>query len=360
MAYDENFLTSYLEFFLANYKNKEFGSEYIRKIPDNFYRFRSCKMNDFNSLEQNYIWLSFPSEFNDVKDSTIKYSLESQREVIYDLYLEWLPYIMKNEIANKRFGLAFSDLENNKKIIDVYKLSIIDDGHTVNNDKLRLYFLSKGLKVNQANLVIDQMNKVISSEAAMEKSDEIIEIFKQKMQQLKDSYYVTCFTETFENDNLWETYAERYTGFCIEYNFNLERKEKLLELLYNFAPMIYNERKAIDLVDIFRVAKKHYCKEEYDKNIIHNIDLEMNLHTRTKSVTYDHEMEWRFYQKIDSEIDRKFHFPYINRIILGKDIKPRNKARLINIAKRNKFDVYQQEFNSFTSSFTYFKIDTKD
>lgn len=357
MIYDENFLTSYLEFFMTNYKNEKFGFDYIQKIPNKFYRFRSCKKNDFDSLMQNYIWLSFPSEFNDIKDSTIKYSLDTQQNAIYDLYLEWLPYIMKNEIANKQFGSAFSNLENNIKIIDEYKRNIMDDNLKVNNAKFRYYLISRGLKANQANSIIEHLNKVINSKAAQEKANEIIENFKQKMQQIKDSYYVTCFTETFENDNLWETYAERYTGFCIEYSFSKVNNEQLKKLLYNFAPMIYKERQAIDLLDIFSVAKKHYCGEDYDKNIVHNIDLEMNLHSRTKSVTYDHEMEWRLYQKIDSKVDRKFHFPYISRVILGKDIKPRNKVRLINIAKKNDFEVYQQEYNVITSSFKYHKIE---
>jgi len=357
MKYNTDFLKIYLNNYLSENKDNNFLSEYIHKIPDRFYRFRTCKQVEFESIDQNYIWLSLASEFYDVKDSTIKYNLDSQREAIFDIYLEWLPYIMKNEMSSKKHGIAFSNLVLNKNIINEYKQNIIDNNHVINNNKLRIYLLSKGLKSNQANIIISHLDTIISSEAAKEKADQIIENFKIKMQELKDFYYVSCFTESYENDNLWETYADKYSGFCIEYDFNPERKKNLKDLLYNFAPMVYEERKAINLIDIFSVAKKHYCGEIYDKSIIHDIDITMNLHSRTKGITYDHEKEWRLYQKIDTVENRKLNFPYISKIILGKDIKARNKSRLINLAIKHDFEVYQQEYNVFTSSFTYYRID---
>jgi len=356
MKYDKEFLISYLSNFLNNFNNRDFITNYVRAIPEKFYRFRQCREDDFDSIDHDYIWLSLASEFNDVKDSTIRYNLDLERDAILSIYLDWLPHIMKNEMAKKKHGNSFSDLELNMKIVEEYKSNILDNSHAINYPKLKMYLISKGLKGVHANLIIDNLNKTISSEAAKEKADQIITNFKKKMQDLKDYYYVTCFTETYENDNLWETYADKYTGFCVEYDFDSKRKDRLQNVLCNFAPMLYDEKKAIDLVDIFTVAKKHYCGEIYDENSIRQIDITMNLHSRTKSITYDHEMEWRLFQKKEVIRDRKFDFPYISRIILGKDIKKRNKSRLVNIAKSKGIDVYQQEFNFFSSSFNYYKI----
>lgn len=357
MNYDKKFLTSYLEGYINIPRNLNSITDYVQKIPDKLYRFRKCKEIEFDSLNENYIWLSLASEFDDIMDSTIKYDIELDKEKILNIYLEWLPFILKTELSKKKYGNVFSDLNLNKKIVDEYKANFSKDDYNIKNNKVRLYLMSKGLKANQVDLIIRKLNSFICSEELDKKVDQIIEEFKTNMQYLKDYYYVCCFTEKLENDNLWETYADNYTGFCIEYSFDSSRKTVLYNMLYNFAPMLYEEKKAIDLVEIFKIAKKKYCREYYDTRIIHQLELTMNLHSRIKNITYDHEMEWRFFQKKDDIIDRKYCFPFISRIILGKDIKKRNRSRLINIAREKNIEIYQQEYNSLFSVITYKKID---
>ncbi len=173
------------------------------------------------------------------------------------------------------------------------------------------------------------------------------------MEELKDYYYVTCFTQTFKNDNLWETYAKKYTGFCIEYDLSNINESEKKRLLFDFAPMVYGNKNPVNFIDLFKLAKMENCEENYDKSLVADMDVQFNLQARTKSKTYDHEKEWRYYQKKEDFELRKFYFPYISKIYLGKDIKTRNKNRILAIANDNGIEVFQQEYNLLTSTFIY-------
>lgn len=208
-------------------------------------------------INNDYIWLSLASEFDDIKDSTIKYNFRSQKDKMLDIYFDWGPFILKNELKKKN-PLAKDNIEK--------------------------------------------------------EADKLFENFKKKMEEFKDYYYVTCFTQTFINDNLWGTYSKKYTGFCIEYDSSIIKKSEKKHLLFDFASMIYGDKKPFDFIDLFRRTKMEYCEENYDKSLVVDMDVQFNLQTRKKSKTYDHEKEWRFYQKKDDFKSRKLYFPYISKI----------------------------------------------
>lgn len=356
MKYDRKFLTDYLNNYLSNNKNHNFVQDYIEKIPKKLYRFRACTENDFNAVEQDYIWLSLASEFEDIKDSTIKYNFKSQKDEIFSIYCDWYPYILKAEFKKRFPKMDLSRLNINRELIDEYLDNVISKSGTYNRKKLKNYMLTHGMKTTDFSIVDGLLEKHLTQENIENVANSLLETLNEKMKELKDSYLVTCFTQTFKNDNLWQTYARKYTGFCIEYDLLKIEVETDSNLLFEIAPMLYGTKKPVNFVELFRIAKMEYCKEDYDRRLAVNMDVQFNLQARTKSKTYDHEKEWRFYQKKEAIINRKFSFPYISKIILGKDMKDKNKARLINIAKRNDFDVYQQEYNSLTSSFKYKKL----
>lgn len=355
MKYDNKFLIEYLNNYLSKKVDHDFVKEYIEKIPKKLYRFRACTENDFNAIEDDHIWLSLASEFEDVKDSTIKYNFKSQKDEIFNIYCDWYPHILKIELKKKFPKMDLSRCNISRELIDEYVDNVIDKSGTYNRKKLKSYMMSNGMKTSDFAIIDDFLGQHITQENIEKVANSFMDNLNSKMLELKDSFLVTCFTQTFKNDNLWQTYANKYTGFCIEYD--LSKVEA--NILFQFAPMLYGTKKPVDFVELFRIAKMEYCKEDYDKRVAANMDVQFNLQARTKSKTYDHEQEWRLYLKKDSVKTRKYTFPFISRIILGKDMKERNKARLINLAIKNGFDIYQQKYNLLTSSFSYYKIDRK-
>lgn len=356
MVINAEYLTTYLQNYLSKNKVDNYKDEYIKNFPDKLYRFRKCNEDEFKSIENNYIWICPARDFEDITDSTIKYSIDSQKKEIFNIYLDWLPYMIKKSYSKTKYGNVLSDIESNKAIIEEYKHNIIGDDLFIDINKVRALLIRKGASKVKADQYIDILNKLVTSEAVQVKADEIIDTFRCTMEKLRNSYYVTCFTETYENSNLWQTYADKYFGFCIEYYFNPEVKEKAKDILFNIAPMFYGDKKAINFIDIFKLAKSEYCGEAIDKKKLDELDLTMHLHSRTKDKTYDHEKEWRLYQEKEKVNNQEYYFPYISRIILGKNIEEPNKTKIINLAKKNNFKVFQQKFNFFTSSFFYKQI----
>lgn len=85
MTYNKKFLIKYLNNYLSKKIDQDFIKEYIETIPKKLYRFRACTENDFNAIENDYIWLSLASEFEDVKDSTIKYITSSHKKMRFSI-----------------------------------------------------------------------------------------------------------------------------------------------------------------------------------------------------------------------------------------------------------------------------------
>ena len=356
MKYGKKFLINYLYNYLSDKKDPNFELEYTKQIPKKLYRFRSFNENDLSAINNDYIWLSLASEFNDIKDSTIKYNFKSQKEKILDIYFDWYPFILKNELKKKNPKIDLSRLDVNRELIDEYRHSGFNKDGSYNKNKLRNYLLSRGVKGKNFEILNHYLENLLAKENIEREADKLFENFKKKMEELKDYYYVTCFTQTFKNDNLWETYAKKYTGFCIEYDLSRINESEKKRLLFDFAPMVYGNKKPVNFIELFNLAKMEYCEENFDKNLLEDMDVQFNLQARTKSKTYDHEKEWRFYQKKEDFKTRKFHFPYISKIYLGKDIKARNKSRILAIANGNRIEVYQQKYNIITASFIYEKL----
>jgi len=356
MKYGKKFLSTYLYNYLSDKKDQNFELEYIEQVPKKLYRFRACTENDLNAIKNDYIWLSLASEFDDIKDSTIKYNFRSQKEKILDVYFDWCPFILKNELKKKYPKMDLSRLDVNRELIEEYRDNVFNKTGTYNKNKLRNYMLSKGMKGKSFAIIDHYLENLLAKENIEKTADKLFEDFKRKMEELKDYYYVTCFTQTFKNDNLWETYAKKYTGFCIEYDLSVIDERKKRHLLLDFAPMVYGNKKPVNFIDLFKLAKMEYCEESYDKSLVTDMDVQFNLQARTKSKTYDHEKEWRYYKKKENFELRKFYFPYISKIYLGKDVKAKNKSRILAIANDKGIEVYQQEYNILTTSFVYKKI----
>ena len=70
-----------------------------------------------------------------------------------------------------------------------------------------------------------------------------------------------------------------------------------------------------------------------------------------KHTDYKFEHEWRI---IGTDLETPLQsFPYVSRIIAGKDIKPRNLARLRNIASGLGVPIARQVFDETKNKFIY-------
>ena len=81
---------------------------------------------------------------------------------------------------------------------------------------------------------------------------------------LRELYYIHCFSGTFENPVLWENYAEKDEGFCIEYNLNDQNKKDhpINNDNTEIFPILYTPYKKIDFTEIIKIGIQNHLKQD--------------------------------------------------------------------------------------------------
>lgn len=105
------------------------------------------------------------------------------------------------------------------------------------------------MKTSDFTIIDRTIEQHLTQDNIEKMANDLLNTFNDKMLEIKDSFLVTCFTQTFKNDNLWQTYAKNYTGFCIEYDLLKVEIETHDNLLFQISPMLY-EKKASEFCGI--------------------------------------------------------------------------------------------------------------
>jgi hypothetical protein len=134
-----------------------------------------------------------------------------------------------------------------------------------------------------------------------------------------------------DNSLLWENYANRYTGFCIEYTIPEEARDRD-DCVKHILPVIY---------------KKNIPYFEPSKYVVEKLP----LHMLYKHMDYKFEHEWRILAMADTSFLQPF--PYVSAIVAGKDITQRNYARLHTIANKIGVPLLRQIFDDKRNRFRY-------
>ena len=85
---------------------EEYNKKFYSKIPHIFFKYRECNENNFDALENEYLWLVTADEFkNDLFDSTIYYDLSKQKSKIKRIMKDRFPEVIieaiRKELAKK-------------------------------------------------------------------------------------------------------------------------------------------------------------------------------------------------------------------------------------------------------------------
>ncbi len=174
---------------------------------------------------------------------------------------------------------------------------------------------------------------------------ELREFFSDKIKNRADKYYkeiieciknwfelcwIGCFTEDINNFPMWYYYADRYKGFCVEYDFsNLNADNQFQQAL---KPVIYLNRK-------FNLTKTLETAFNPDKISKGEMPAYYWLHTignLIKDESWEFEKEWR-YIGFDDEFNKtgkNIDLPVKpSHIYCGKDMDNSNIDKLHDIAK---------------------------
>lgn len=355
--YNEKFLQNHLKR-IIDIKPGKFDSineDYYTLIPHIFYKFRNCNENNFIALENQYVWLTTADQYDgDLMDSTILYDTYSQRNRIMEVIKHHMPDIISKELIPKlaKIGIDVSSISTES--IKEFITGINYNNGGLNFAEIQRKLISKGIKYNQ----IKEIQTLIKKRLEDSYFENIAKKFVNKMNSLnkriQKNYYISSFTKTYKNKMLWEFYAGKRTGFCIEYDLSLMEKIGLNKYKFLFAltPMIYNQRKEVDISKTIDVAILEYLnKGDMKKKIEVAIELETQI--RNKDSDYDKEKEWRLMINKKFIKDQKHSFPFATAIYTGLNIENENFLRLKDIAKKLGIKLYKEQFNQTKSEYTF-------
>lgn len=164
----------------------------------------------------------------------------------------------------------------------------------------------------------------------VEKADHLFDELEQKLNgSIGNDFLVGCLCTSFKNRLMWSHYANSHQGFCVEYDYSTESDSVLSKLPL---PIYYSK----DRPQIPWEAVVNTQSEIRETALA-----QMSLGILTKDNAWEYENEWRILLKADKPAN--FPMPPITCIYLGAAIGPRNRKRILKIAKRLRIPVKQMK-----------------
>lgn len=175
-------------------------------------------------------------------------------------------------------------------------------------------------------------------------TEELFEIFKHGYEEdlayLQNIFKVSCFSETQCSNLMWGHYANKHTGFCIEYDV-----EKLPSNLQLLLPVVYSDTpfNASPILDMRNITDKYasLCPMLF------------------KSRDWSYEREWRMFKKTDNnEIQIEKIPEAITGIYFGlHSFKQEKRNEIETWALKKGIPTYQMEKSYCSYDLIFEKID---
>ena len=156
-----------------------------------------------------------------------------------------------------------------------------------------------------------------------------IEKLKQKINEIIG---VTCFAERPDNVLMWSHYANKHTGFCVEYDFS---KLKSIEAKSMLFPVIYSKNRAVLPLVFFDFSDIKNVKLVENSLPIPEIVEALLI----KSEVWQYEEEWRIICFLKNLNEQKLVEYMISKVYLGANINEENEKLISELAKAKEVPV---------------------
>ncbi len=321
----------------------------LKNYPRYVYKYRDCdKEYNFEMIEEGYLWADTPESFVDPIDSIVNLKLKSElpeiQKWIYNHLGELLYFcIPPKGMQPQKHGQT---LQNH---IDAQE-RFADESGRYNAKKAKLLMLkeTKKLHPNQQRALQRVYDRFESPEFDEQVTTTIEKTLKNVTNCLRKSHLVSCVTARKDNRKMWEEYANRYTGFVIEYDLSraIECREASLAIGAMFPVQYY---KRMPRVPLMPFIQKAFYKELYEKDIA--IDTSSNALFRQlliKRHDYRTEEEWRIIAT-----ENRVYCPIISAVYAGNRISSEDMDRLRDICAKQGIPLFKQEFSLYNGDIQF-------
>lgn len=316
--------------------------EHLKYIPrKKLYRYRKCNEREINTLRHNSIWLSSPSHFPDMFDATIP----MQDEFIIDF---WYSMFFTFEIAYSAAKKVVGDEPFPEK--EVFFKEIMEIMNSYSPEEI-----TERARAQLGNELYESVHRhEIPEDVIQPKIDVAKGFLKSLSTSPRRTLAITSFSAKKDNRNMWENYAGNYSGFCVEYDFSKAPSEGYIKYTWDVLHLLpityFGKRPVFDPTALLREMVQAELKQS---DISFGDDfLEQYFRAITaKGYDYRAENEWRMI--VSDSYAGEYSFPYISKIIVGKDMSKENELIMHEVATELSVPMLKQALSENENTFIY-------
>ena len=307
MPWIEDFIKLNFPIFGSELRIQEAHALKHKNLPEAIYQYHPYEEARIETFEQNSIWLSDPSKFNDPFDCAI--------------------------------NVDFSQVGKNKWLENMTPEA--RSSHGITDALLKQAKASEDPLTFLTNWLVENGKMTAAAAVAVKKA--IVEVSEKNYEQMRQKWFyqnhkttkVSCFSTHPDLFLMWSYYTRGHTGFCLRYEpkpFSVD--DIRVRMLY---PVIYSDI-PFDMTGYLSTGRENPA---VPLNILYSIQGVI-----TKSSEWKHENEWRFVAS-GGVVPNASRFGFIpaTAIYLGFGLDTNARKRLIGIAKHKKLRIFEMKLS---------------
>lgn len=319
-----------------------YSLSFYKYLPKSLFKYRKPTERAIKNFENDEVWFSFPTHFDDTVDSAINNDIDNELKEI-----EEHPEIVISKLS-KAFIISYAKSKNiqiDEKLIEE-STSLFDKNGTFNEIEAKKFLQGKmpGCEVDECITRLRLNCNEVVSKTVLDSVKGFLEYYLDLNKRLSAEVLAFSLAEESDNQAMWGLYADGSRGFCIEYSFPPDSFFGQ-RMLLNLFPIYYGNKPSINFFD---VLINGINSNNNVNGIAYDDYKEWFLSTYTKNPTYSFQKEWRitFNRTMGSNLQK---FPFAKSIILGERMSEENKTKLLEIARKKNIHVFQRKMNKTRS-----------
>jgi len=317
---------------------------YIREnMPKSLYRYRTTEEHNLTAFSNQRTLVTKPSKMGDVFDSLISVDIDRVIESI-------------NNMENRKDEIT----EFFYKGRQIPKPTFNHVSRGIRRTVIKNQSRAKG------NIAVRVALKRMTEKVAGDLKEQAINKLDSAIDILRNTGYIACFSETHDNLKMWSDYANKHTGFVLEYDFDsLNARFNTVDLGgkhkqpdYIVLPVIYGEQ--YDSTDLVLFLLMNGLVKKYSDKTSYYVKLHDELWCIKgylyKSSDYETEAEWRLITPMNGTAPNANPFSSVDAkpkaIYYGASIEGHVFNQLDEVARSNSIKRYQMKIDAINQRVT--------
>ena len=288
-------------------------------IPYFLYKYRSFDKYTYDMLDNQYVFLCPACKLDDQSECKVDFSLQD----LYDMTTDQLKFKCVNNILN-----AFKPFTNKDDFQQVQ--SLVCRTLTPNGRVRRDYLLDLSHEMQRLMPSIDiapLINQLGNIPEMLDDPNIKSELDKMLLlaydARSENGIGICSLSESKDNNEMWEKYANNSTGYCVQYDMTGYEHERLLY------PVVYQDNRETNIVTSILNT---FIGEMIDKISHGELSSDTSHYARlflTKDTEWAYQQEWRLL----GDANQRLQAPDVTAIFLGDSVSDHDKKQMTEYCK---------------------------